>query len=253
MLHTYCAPTADKNILESRMIKLEALLTARQEKEIQLKMLITRGESVQRNTSGTGVAVVQEEIQELKDSWDTLLSASIQCKSQLEGSLSQWTSYQEDVRQFVSWLEQVEENLDPADKQCPEMRDKSAHLSRAKLLYEEVLSHDGLLATIVAKSASMADNYVTQLELQELQERFNGIKDNAEEAVGKAEELVKAHQEYQEGLQAFEDWLEEEQEKLGCYTQMEGDVDMLEETLQKLQVGTSSSSQADVIFSLPHN
>lgn len=50
---------------------------------------------------------------------------------------------------------------------------------------------------------------------------------------------MKAHGEYQQSLQAFEDWLEEEQEKLGCYTQLEGDVDMLEETLQKLQVGTS--------------
>jgi len=54
-------------------------------------------------------------------------------------------------------------------------------------------------------------------------------------AVGKAEELVNAHEEYQRGLQAFEDWLEQEQEKLGCYTQLEGDVDMLEDTLQKLQ------------------
>lgn len=51
---------------------------------------------------------------------------------------------------------------------------------------------------------------------------------------------MKAHQEYQQGLHAFEGWLEEEQEKLGCYTQLEGDVDMLEETLQKLQVGNKS-------------
>lgn len=58
----------------------QALLTARQEKEIQLKMLITRGESVQRNTSTEGVPVVQKQIQDLKDSWDALLSASIQCK-----------------------------------------------------------------------------------------------------------------------------------------------------------------------------
>lgn len=58
----------------------QALLTARQEKEIQIKMLITRGESVQRNTSAEGVPAVQKQIQELKDSWDALLSASIQCK-----------------------------------------------------------------------------------------------------------------------------------------------------------------------------
>ena len=55
-------------------------------------------------------------------------------------------------------------------------------------------------------------------------------------AVGTAEELVMSHHEYQRALQVFEDWLEEEQEKLSCYTQLEGDVDTLEETLQKLQV-----------------
>ena len=62
----------------------QALLTARQEKEIQLKMLITRGESVQRNTSAEGVPAVQKQIQDLKDSWDALLSASIQCKRCVE-------------------------------------------------------------------------------------------------------------------------------------------------------------------------
>lgn len=43
-------------------------------------MLITRGESVQRNTSAEGVPVVQKQIQDLKDSWEALMSASIHCK-----------------------------------------------------------------------------------------------------------------------------------------------------------------------------
>lgn len=59
---------------------LQALLAARQEREIQLKMLLTRGEAVQRNTSAEGVPVIRKQIQDLKDSWDSLLSASIQCK-----------------------------------------------------------------------------------------------------------------------------------------------------------------------------
>lgn len=58
----------------------QALLTARQEKEIQLKMLMTRGESVQRNTSAEGVTLVQKQIEDVRDSWDGLLSACIQCK-----------------------------------------------------------------------------------------------------------------------------------------------------------------------------
>lgn len=62
------------------LLVFQELLAARQEREIQLKMLITRGEAVQRNTSAEGVPVVRKQIQDLKDSWDSLLSASIQCK-----------------------------------------------------------------------------------------------------------------------------------------------------------------------------
>ncbi|XP_073726049.1 nesprin-1 isoform X5 [Misgurnus anguillicaudatus] len=235
MLQTYCTPTADKNVLDSRMIKLEALLTARQEKEIQLKMLLTRGESVQRNTSAEGVQLVRQQIEDLRDSWDGLLSASIQCKSQLEGALSQWTSYQEDVRQFLSWMETVEETLNSTDKQCSEMRDKTTNLGKAKLLYEDVVSHSSVLEVISMKGSSMAEHYVTQLEIQDLQERYNIVKDKAQCAVAKAEELVLAHQEYQRSLHEFKDWLEQQQETLSCYTQLEGDVGTLEETLRKLQ------------------
>uniref|UniRef100_A0A8C7FND7 Spectrin repeat containing nuclear envelope protein 1 n=1 Tax=Oncorhynchus kisutch TaxID=8019 RepID=A0A8C7FND7_ONCKI len=105
ILNTCLSPTADKTVLEDRMIQLEALLAARQEREIQLKMLLTRGEAVQRNTSAEGVPVVRKQIQDLKDSWDSLLSASIQCKR--SGDI------------FI-------------DRQYSEMRDKTANLGKTK-------------------------------------------------------------------------------------------------------------------------
>lgn len=52
-------------------------------------------------------------------------------------------------------------------------------ISVFQLLHEEVLSHNTLLDTITAKSSSMSENFVTQLELQDLQERYSSIKDNA--------------------------------------------------------------------------
>lgn len=48
-----------------------------------------------------------------------------------------------------------------------------------QLLYEDILSHNTLLETITAKSARITENYVAQLELQELQERYITVKDNA--------------------------------------------------------------------------
>lgn len=55
------------------------------------------------------------------------------CNSQLEGALSQWTSYQEDVGQFVLWMERVDETLSCSDRQYSEMRDKTANLGKTKV------------------------------------------------------------------------------------------------------------------------
>lgn len=46
-----------------------------------------------------------------------------------------------------------------------------------QLLNEEVLSHSSLLETIELKGSGMAEHYVTQLELQDLQERYKLLKD----------------------------------------------------------------------------
>ncbi|XP_062428373.1 nesprin-1 isoform X2 [Rhea pennata] len=235
MLESYCHPTADKSVLDSRMLKLEGLLAVKQEKEIQMKMVLTRGESVLQNTSPEGVPVIERQLQTLKDSWASLLSACIQCKSQLEGALSKWTSYQDDVRQFSSWMDKVEANMNASERQYAELREKAAALSKAKLLSEEVLSHSSLLETIEMKGNAMTEHYVTQLELQDLQERYRFLKDRTREAVTKAEGLLNLHQEYQRNLKAFEAWLEKEQEKLDCLSHLEGDTQKQEATLRDLQ------------------
>ncbi|KAM6272871.1 nesprin-1 isoform 2-T2 [Spheniscus humboldti] len=235
MLDSYCHPTADKSVLDSRMLKLEGLLAVKQEKEIQMKMVLTRGESVLQNTSLEGVSVIERQLQTLKDSWASLLSACIQCKSQLEGALSKWTSYQDDVRQFSSWMDKVEASMNASERQYAELREKTAALSKAKLLSEEVLSHSSLLETIEVKGSGMAEHYVTQLELQDLQERYKFLKDRTREAVTKAEGLLNLHQEYQRNLKTFEVWLEKEQEKLDCLSHLDGDAQKQEATLRDLQ------------------
>ena len=53
--------------------------------------------------------------------------------SQLEGALSKWTSYQDDVRQFCSWMDGVEASLNASERQHAELREKTAALGKAKV------------------------------------------------------------------------------------------------------------------------
>ena len=59
---------------------LQALLSVKQEKEIQMKMIVTRGESVLQSTSPEGIPALQQQLQSVKDMWASLLSAGIRCK-----------------------------------------------------------------------------------------------------------------------------------------------------------------------------
>ncbi|XP_022415225.1 nesprin-1 isoform X17 [Delphinapterus leucas] len=81
----------------------------------------------------------------------------------------------------------------------------------------------------------MTEHYVTQLEFQDLQERYRDIRERTKEAVTKSEKLVRLHQEYQRDLKAFEAWLQQEQEKLDRYSVLEGDAHTHETTLRDLQ------------------
>lgn len=70
----------------------------------------------------------------------SVLTLLCRCNSQLEGALSQWTSYQEDVGQFVLWMDRVDETLSCSDRQYSEMRDKTANLGKTKV---SCLANDG--------------------------------------------------------------------------------------------------------------
>ncbi|XP_076129249.1 nesprin-1 [Alosa pseudoharengus] len=243
-------PAPNKSLLLHRMGLLEELVCVCAVKEVELKMLITRGECVQRSFP----ADVRKHIQDLKDSWDALQTHCISCKSDLEGALCQWTSYQEDVGLFISWLERVEGNLVQSSRQHPEMRDKTGTLSRAKLLYEEVLSHCRPLEAITCKASRLSECSRSPAEVQKVTERYGAIKHKAKCAVERAEELVLAHQEYQRALHQFEDWLEQQQERLGqltshTHTHSAGELAVLENTLKELQELRCVSSEGPVLLS----
>lgn len=48
--------------------------------------------------------------------------------------------------------------------------------------------------------------------------------------------MVSDHQNYEKSLRAFEDWLQQENEKLNCLVLFDGDTEMYDSTLRDLQV-----------------
>ncbi|PIO02913.1 hypothetical protein AB205_0113040, partial [Aquarana catesbeiana] len=121
---------------------------------------------------------------------------------------------------------------------CHPTADKSvldSRMSKLELLNEEVVSHGSLLDTIEKKGSSMTEHYVTQLELQDLQERYSALQKKTKEAISKADKIVSDHQDYQKGLRTFDDWLQQEIEKLDCLELLDGNIEMYESTLRELQ------------------
>uniref|UniRef100_A0A8C4NMC0 Uncharacterized protein n=1 Tax=Eptatretus burgeri TaxID=7764 RepID=A0A8C4NMC0_EPTBU len=126
------SPMPTDLFLRAASLKWKAMLALRLEKEIQLQVVMSRGDAVMRNTSSEGVPVIHNQLQQLRQAWDTLMFSGIQCKSQLESCQSQWESYQENVTQFNSWLKEMHNSLASQEHSCPELADKLGTLARAK-------------------------------------------------------------------------------------------------------------------------
>lgn len=62
--------------------------------------------------------------------WTAVLSPPF---SHLEGALSKWTSYQDDVRQFSNWMDSVDASLNESERPSAELREKTAALGKAKV------------------------------------------------------------------------------------------------------------------------
>uniref|UniRef100_A0A8B9L0L9 Spectrin repeat containing, nuclear envelope 1a n=1 Tax=Astyanax mexicanus TaxID=7994 RepID=A0A8B9L0L9_ASTMX len=265
ILETCRSTTADKSMLVTRMGHLEDLLTARQEREIQLKMLITRGEAVQRNTSAEGVPVVRKQIQDLKDSWDLLLSGTIQCKrsgfhysdkhytemrdktanlrkakaavSKAEELVLVHQEYQRGLHMFEDWLEQEQSSLallspldgdvDTLEKTLKELETLQSSCSQGLTLLKSALASREQVVPWGVPQIEERALETAQREWQEYQERMRDTKTQVVQTLSRLQQLESC-------FQSLDQWVEDIERKVRLRSHRRSDSTTKDTQLQQL-------------------
>uniref|UniRef100_A0A8C1T6X1 Spectrin repeat containing, nuclear envelope 1a n=1 Tax=Cyprinus carpio TaxID=7962 RepID=A0A8C1T6X1_CYPCA len=273
VLKTCRCPTSDKSVLITRMGQLETLLAACQGREIQLKMLITRGESVQRNTSAEGVPVVRKQIQDLKDSWESLLSTSIQCKrskkplsitllgnsdkhyaemrdktanlgrakaavSKAEELVLLHQEYQRGLHMFEDWLEQEQNSLallSPLDEDVNALENT---LKELQMLQSHCPKGHNLLSSVLASRERVIPWGAPQIEdraLETAQTEWQGYQDRLGETKVQVEQALARVQQLEGVFQSLDQWLVDIELKVKVRSHRRSDVTAKEAQLQHLK------------------
>lgn len=108
------------------------------EKEEGLHLLQVALDSLQAvlpNTSVIGRDDLRREMQALQQEYDSLSADINDAKTQLDGTLAQWTVYDDSVEQLQRWLKDLESQIESDSQLQNTLQEKKLQLDRVKVIY----------------------------------------------------------------------------------------------------------------------
>ncbi|TSR99415.1 Nesprin-1 [Bagarius yarrelli] len=265
ILETCRTPNADKSVLLTRMSQLEELLAARQEREIQLKMLITRGEAVQRNTSAEGVHVLlyeevlshssllqtiatkgsnlpehsstQQEVQQLSERYEAIKDKAKAAVRKAEELVLVHQEYQRGLHMFEDWLEQEQSHLGLLSPLDGDVNMLEKTLKELHTLQSRCSEGHALLKSALSSRERVIPCGVPQIEdraLETAQREWQAYQDRLEVTRVNLEQTLIRLQQLEGRFQSLDKWLGDIELNVGLRNDRRSDCAAKERQLQQL-------------------
>lgn len=90
-------------------------------------------QNVLPDTSVAGRDKMRHDMQKLQQEYDLLSACLTDAKIQLDGTLTQWTAYDDSVEQLQRWLQELENQLSSHSALQNSLQEKKLQLERVKV------------------------------------------------------------------------------------------------------------------------
>ncbi|XP_075225316.1 muscle-specific protein 300 kDa isoform X2 [Lycorma delicatula] len=223
---------------EARAVKLQALVAEREPGAHRVATLTSAGERLYPDTAAAGRESVRQQLRETRDRWDGVEEGIKEQQKLLDAQSLQWNSYQESLTQMLTWLDNVEKNMqqDPvaALGSTQEIRTR---LIKHKTMLQEVLSHKRVLEMLTEKAEALSP----QVESNKIEEAVGAVNKRYEELVDKLlknithlEDSLDAFQQFNDLQKAHQDYMKQLWDRLSGLTDYSGNKGMLQARLAKV-------------------
>ncbi|KAK6181528.1 hypothetical protein SNE40_009363 [Patella caerulea] len=244
-----CADLAgDKHDVEDRLVRLQQLAAEKDDDANRVHQTIESGEKLYSTTSSEGRDIIRQDLRSLREQWEGVCDKLSDTQRKLDSSLNQWSSYDENSEKFHKWLVDMEVKLNEDAEFKSTLPDKKAQLQNHKVLHQDILSREYIMENLIKKANSLmhstpsakVDKFVT-----ELQKKYKKLCDKSKSRLDNLDQSAKDHQQYQDGYQDFQDWLNYSRDKLAACTDRSGDKLSLQSKRDRLKEFLSSVPEGE--------
>ncbi|KAI4462171.1 muscle-specific protein [Holotrichia oblita] len=236
--------SSTKEVLQSRLEKIQELLQRREEGQNLVHATINNGEKVLRNTRSDGREAINNEIKELQTEWDRLVKKMSTAKVNLETALLQWADYDSSYNQLRQWITDREAKLQQVCEQKVVAKkgqtglsslpigERKANLRETNNIVQDIESFEPMIQSVTSK----AEDLMQGAPASEISTKYETLSKQAKELYAKQKETVEQHQAFVDAVNDFMQWIRIEKEKLSKCAEPTGDKESLSSKLSQLKV-----------------
>ncbi|CAH1803094.1 unnamed protein product, partial [Owenia fusiformis] len=203
-----------------------------------LHRTVERGERLYSSTAAEGRETIRQQLRSLKMQSDKASDKLHTSQQQVDACAIQWATYTDSHEHFNTWLLEIKQRINSNNELKSTISEKKSQLQEQKLYYQELVSHGHSLQTLINK----ADTVAKLTDTVDIEPSIKAIKGEYDELVKESKLLVEVmessctqHQDYDNAVQNFADWIENIKEQLNPLCQTTGDNLTLQNKLDKLK------------------
>uniref|UniRef100_A0A4W3IEI9 KASH domain-containing protein n=1 Tax=Callorhinchus milii TaxID=7868 RepID=A0A4W3IEI9_CALMI len=240
-----------RSALEARLKASENILKEEPEGKLKLQMVLLKAESLLHNRKGDKKHEIQAALKEIKTMWEETTISMIHCHSRIEWVLLHWSEYLKAEGEYFSWFLNMKQKLEPNLELQLDLKEKQLQLSHHRILLSNIHNQSALLQRLAQERGSLFEKTKDPTLHEDIQRKVNAEHQELQrqEKVNVLEAITEEHEQYQESLDKFQNWLNSISEKYDGITTKDY-TGSIEEILKGLRV---LSSKEEDLLQLEHN
>ncbi|KAI8478923.1 hypothetical protein Bbelb_433440 [Branchiostoma belcheri] len=168
----------------------------------------------------------------------------------LEESLVQHKDFEEKLQKFDKWLEEVEATVGTEFSLKADLALKKSQAQRFQHIQHDVADHAAALSGLKEQALELGnkdshDNNLAR-KVSLLSGRYQGLTNAVKDILSQCGQQVSQHEEYHQGLQEAQDWLEGSKDQLTSLAKTSGSREQIEKRLADVQLLLASKQQGEL-------
>ncbi|XP_019623005.1 PREDICTED: nesprin-1-like [Branchiostoma belcheri] len=243
-------PTGEQADIENKLHQIQDVLSKVSAEEHKLVAAGQQGKCLSDVLPSTSTDSISHQLTSVRQEWETLINMAKRSKASLEESLFQHKDFEEKLQKFDKWLEEVEATVGTEFSLKADLALKKSQAQRFQHIQQDVADHAAALSGLKEQALELGnkdshDNNLAR-KVSLLSGRYQGLTNAVKDILSQCGQQVSQHEEYHQGLQEAQDWLEGSKDQLTSLAKTSGSREQIEKRLADVQLLLASKQQGEL-------